>query len=66
MKPIVTLTVNPAIDKNTEVRNVVSERKLRCEKPVRGPGASMSPGPSIVLAGNPPLFTAPADLRGMC
>jgi len=38
MKTIVTLTINPAIDKNTVVQNVVSERKLRCEKPVRGPG----------------------------
>jgi 6-phosphofructokinase 2 len=38
MKPIVTLTINPAIDKNTEVQHVVSDRKLRCEKSVRGPG----------------------------
>jgi 6-phosphofructokinase 2 len=38
MKSIITLTVNPEVDKNTEVQNVVSERKLRCKDPVRGPG----------------------------
>ncbi len=38
MKPIATLTVNPTIDQNTRVRQVVPERKLRCERPRREPG----------------------------
>lgn len=38
MKSIVTVTVNPAIDKNTQVQAVVSERKLRCDRPSREPG----------------------------
>lgn len=38
MHPIVTLTVNPSIDKYTEIQHVVSERKLRCGKPNRSPG----------------------------
>jgi 6-phosphofructokinase 2 len=35
---IVTLTMNPAIDLNTQVRQVVPEKKLRCEPPRREPG----------------------------
>jgi len=38
MKTIVTLTLNPAIDKNSSVESVAAERKLRCEKPVCQPG----------------------------
>ncbi len=38
MKSIVTLTMNPAIDVNTSVDNVVVERKLRCTTPRREPG----------------------------
>ena len=36
--PIVTLTMNPAIDLSTPVERVVSDRKLRCGPPVREPG----------------------------
>jgi len=35
---IVTLTLNPAVDKNTRVDQVVAEDKLRCEAPSREPG----------------------------
>jgi len=35
---VVTLTVNPAIDKSTKVKSLVSEHKLRCEEPVYEPG----------------------------
>jgi 6-phosphofructokinase 2 len=35
---IVTLTMNPAIDKSSEVDRVVAERKLRCEPPGFEPG----------------------------
>ena len=35
---IITLTMNPAIDKSSEVRHVVAERKLRCRPPSFEPG----------------------------
>lgn len=35
---IVTLTVNPSIDKSTTVDNIVPENKLRCNSPVFQPG----------------------------
>lgn len=38
MSSIVTLTMNPAIDKNTSVERVVAEDKLRCDAPRREPG----------------------------
>ena len=38
MPPIVTLTLNPAVDKNTTIDRVVAEDKLRCDAPTREPG----------------------------
>lgn len=38
MKRIVTLTMNPAIDKSSAVETVVSEHKLRCDEPTFEPG----------------------------
>ena len=38
MSNIVTLTMNPAVDMNTKIQNVVAERKLRCEEPRYEPG----------------------------
>ncbi|MFW5924977.1 MAG: 1-phosphofructokinase family hexose kinase [Myxococcota bacterium] len=38
MAPIVTLTLNPAIDLSSTVDQVVSDRKLRCTEPNREPG----------------------------
>lgn len=38
MKPIVTLTLNPTLDKSSAVRQVVADRKLRCDPPLREPG----------------------------
>lgn len=38
MQPVVTLTLNPAVDKNARVEHVVAERKLRCEAPTYEPG----------------------------
>lgn len=38
MPKIVTLTLNPAVDKSCSVEQVVAERKLRCGKPVYHPG----------------------------
>jgi 6-phosphofructokinase 2 len=38
MPEIVTMTVNPALDKSTSVGQVVAERKLRCRRPRVEPG----------------------------
>jgi len=38
VKPIVTLTVNPALDISTAVSSVVPDRKLRCAEPIYEPG----------------------------
>jgi len=38
MDKIVTLTLNPSIDKSTSVDSVVPEAKLRCEEPMYEPG----------------------------
>lgn len=35
---ILTITVNPAVDANTEVSQVVADRKLRCDSPRHEPG----------------------------
>lgn len=35
---IATLTLNPAVDKNTRVERVIAEDKLRCDAPTREPG----------------------------
>jgi 6-phosphofructokinase 2 len=38
MAPVVTVTLNPAVDKSISVESVVPERKLRGDRPVREPG----------------------------
>lgn len=38
MSEIVTLTMNPAVDKSTAVERVAPDKKLRCEAPRREPG----------------------------
>lgn len=38
MKPIITLTLNPTVDKSTSVDKLVSEQKLSCAPPVFEPG----------------------------
>ena len=38
MQPILTITLNPAVDLSTSVDRVIPERKLRCERPRRDPG----------------------------
>lgn len=38
MTKIITLTMNPTIDKSASVENVVAERKLRCDRPHFEPG----------------------------
>jgi 6-phosphofructokinase 2 len=65
MERIMTLTMNPAIDKSTGVDNVVAERKLRCQPPRFEPGGgginvsramAKLGGTSLILypAGGPP------------
>ena len=36
--PIVTLTLNPAIDMTTSVKGLIPQKKLRCAEPTREPG----------------------------
>lgn len=38
MKKVISLTINPAIDVNTSVDNLIAEIKLRCSSPHREPG----------------------------
>ena len=38
MKTIITLTMNPAIDKSSAIENVVDDQKLRCDPPEVEPG----------------------------
>lgn len=38
MEKIVTLTLNPAIDKSTTVKTIVPDKKLKCSNPVFEPG----------------------------
>src|SRR5689334_23357296 len=38
MEKIVTLTLNPAIDKSTTVKSIVPDKKLQCAQPVFEPG----------------------------
>lgn len=38
MHKIITITLNPALDKSTHVKQVLADKKLRCEKPVFEPG----------------------------
>jgi len=42
MSSIATLTLNPAIDKNTNIDRVIAEDKLRCEAPTREPGGGIN------------------------
>jgi fructose-1-phosphate kinase PfkB-like protein len=38
MKPVVTLTLNPTIDKSTSVEKLLPEHKLSCVSPIYEPG----------------------------
>ncbi|MCF8326252.1 MAG: 1-phosphofructokinase family hexose kinase, partial [Leadbetterella sp.] len=38
MTKIATLTINPAVDKNTKFVGLVAEHKIRCEQPVYDAG----------------------------
>jgi 6-phosphofructokinase 2 len=73
--PIVTLTLNPAIDKNTEVERVIPERKLRCGEPHFDPGGGGinvarvlhrlgEPALALYPAGGPPAELLERTLEG--
>ena len=55
MKTIVTMTLNPAINKSSSVENVMAEGKLYCNPPRFEPGGGGMnvSGPSESWAGNP-------------
>lgn len=38
LEPILTLTINPVVDKSTSIDRVAPEMKLRCDAPTREPG----------------------------
>ena len=38
MNTILTITLNPTVDKSSTVENIKPEKKLRCTKPVYEPG----------------------------
>ncbi len=68
MQKIVTLTINPTIDKSAEVAHVAADRKLRCESPRHEPGAAGSTCP-VRLGGwevNLWPFIPPAALSVRC
>lgn len=53
---VVTLTLNPSIDKSTAVENVVAERKLRCDAPVLEPGGGgLNVARALAKLGRPSL-----------
>lgn len=61
MPHIVTLTVNPALDKSTQVENVTANRKLRCEAPQWQPGGGgINVARVIQRLGRSPLAIYPA------
>lgn len=60
-KPIVTLTVNPAVDKSTTVERLVPDDKLRCDKPqFEAGGGGINVAKAIHRLGGEPIavFTA--------
>jgi hypothetical protein len=63
-KHIVTLTINPAIDKSRSIDRVVTEHKMRCKNPVYEPGGggiSVSPTKQALS-----LFAHGADYGRKC
>ena len=61
MPQIVTLTINPALDKSTEVEHVVPDRKLRCDSPQWQPGGGgINVARVVQRLGGSPLAVYPA------
>lgn len=55
-RPIVTLTINPAVDKSTTIERLVPEDKLRCEKPrFEAGGGGINVAKAIHRLGGKPL-----------
>ncbi len=66
MKTIVTITLNPAVDKSSSVKNVIAERKLYCDPPRFEPGGGgINVSRAIKkLGGNSILFYLSGGLTG--
>ncbi|QIL77034.1 MULTISPECIES: 1-phosphofructokinase family hexose kinase [Hymenobacter] len=61
MKPIVTLTLNPTVDKSTSVDKIVPEHKLRCATPKFEPGGGgINVSRALKRLGNDSLAVFPA------
>ncbi len=68
MKTIVTIALNPAIDKSSSVAHVVAERKLYCKPPSFEPGGGgVNVSRAIKkLGGESMLFYPKGREIGMC
>ncbi|MEZ4904863.1 MAG: PfkB family carbohydrate kinase, partial [Spirosomataceae bacterium] len=58
---IVTLTVNPAVDKSTHIERLIPEQKLRCESPrfdAGGGGINVSKGIKRLGGSSTAIFTS--------
>jgi len=51
MIKILTLTMNPAIDKSAGVKQIEPDKKLRCQEPVFTPGGGGDLAPEICANG---------------
>jgi 6-phosphofructokinase 2 len=69
MKPfdIVTLTVNPALDKSTHFKGLVAEQKIRCEEPRFDAGGGINVSKAISRLGgtSQAIFTSGGPI-GKC
>ncbi len=59
MKTIVTMTVNPAIDKSSIVAHVTAERKLYCPPSIRGGRGGVNASRAIKKLGGESLLLYP-------
>mgnify|MGYP003491327040 CR=1 FL=1 len=65
---IVTLTVNPALDKSTHFKGLVAEQKIRCEEPrfdAGGGGINVSKAISRLNGSSLAVFTSGGPLGKM-
>jgi 6-phosphofructokinase 2 len=51
MPDILTMTLNPALDKNSSVEKIVARRKLRCSQPIFHPGGGINVARAVAELG---------------